>query len=69
MTEREKRKAFYGSFFFLENWIEDRLIARHIARGKERYGKKILIISRNYNSKKEDLEEEDQRQDERNVIL
>ena len=29
----------------------------------------LLIEKKNYNSKKEDLEEEDQRQDERNVIL
>ena len=30
---------------------------------------RLLRLMKNYNSKKEDLEEEDQRQDERNVIL
>ena len=54
-------------------WIEGRLwkeamMGRRMS--KEKWANRIGIkISRNYNSKKEDLEEEDQRQDERNVIL
>ena len=38
-------------------------------RPGERHEKNPNKEMKNYNSKKEDLEEEDQRQDERNVIL
>ena len=38
-------------------------------RNKKESLKGIILEQENYNSKREDLEEEDQREDERNVIL
>ena len=42
---------------------------RRIHGHRKRHEKNPNKEMKNYNSKKEDLEEEDQRQDERNVIL